>query len=253
MLDYHVHLIGHRDRQATKANICSFLATACHLHLNQIGFADHDLYWEDLNFKLIRETAGEYPQLQVRVGLEVDYIPGKEEEIAAEIASYPFDYVIGSIHQMNGWTFDYQGEELKHLRRDPDSLYQEYFALVEKAAASGLFDIIGHFDLIKLFKVRPRTDVRILASKALEAVKDNGLVLELNTNGRYKPVQEFYPEYKLLESIAKIEIPLTLGSDAHEPKNVGRDIPEACYLLKSLGVHHVTGFRQRSKTFIALP
>lgn len=252
MLDLHVHLLGHMDREATKENIRSFLAEAQRKDIRQIGFADHDMYWEDLNFDLLREVGSEYPELQVRVGLEVNYEEGREKKIAKMIESYPFDYVIGSVHQIGGWFFDFPEEEKTHLRRDPDSLYREYFSLVEKAASSELFDIIGHFDLIKIFKIRPRTDVRVLADHALQAIKDYGLALEINTNGRYKPVQEFYPEIKLMPVIHKMEIPFTLGSDAHESSVVGRDLYEACQLLKDIGVNEIVGFSQRRKEFFLL-
>lgn len=247
MIDLHVHLLGHLDREATKEHIRSYLDEAKKRNIIQIGFADHDHYWENLNFHLIREVAGEYPELQVRVGLEVDYREEAEELIKERVNAYPFDYVIGSVHQIGGWFFDFPGEEAKHLMRNPDELYQEYFACVEKAASSGFFQSIGHLDLIKIFKIRPKTDVRKLAVRALEAIKDYGLAVEINTNGRYKPVQEFYPEFKLMQKVHEMEIPITLGSDAHESGTVGRDIPEACELLKSIGVRDVLGFTQRKK------
>jgi len=252
MLDLHVHLLGHLDRKATKENIIHFLAEAKKNDIKQIGFADHDMYWEELNLNLIGEAALDYPELEVRVGLEVDYREGDEEKIAARIASYPFDYVIGSVHQIGGWFFDFPEEEINHLLQESDALYAQYFSCVEKAAASGLFHIIGHFDLIKLFKIRPRTDVRILAARALEAVKDYHLAVEINTNGRYKPVGEFYPEFKLIELMHKMEIPFTLGSDAHEPKVVGRDIAEACELLRSIGIRQVRGFKQGQSQVFSL-
>ncbi|NLI92188.1 MAG: histidinol-phosphatase [Peptococcaceae bacterium] len=252
MLDLHVHLIGHQDRKVTRENIRHFLEEAQRKQIRQIGFADHDLYWEDLNFDLIREVGLEYPDLQVRVGLEVDYLEGEEKSIFQKIDAYSFDYLIGSVHQIDGWLFDFPEEERNHLMKDPDQLYEQYFHLVEKAANSGLFDIIGHFDLIKIFKIRPRTDVRKLAARALEAVKDQHLALEINTNGRYKPVGEFYPEYKLIEMIHKMEIPFTLGSDAHEPGVVGRDLWEVCELLRSVGVKKIQGFNLRKSEPISL-
>lgn len=242
MLDLHVHLLGHLDRKATKENIRCFLEEAQRKNLKEIGFADHDYYWENLNFELIREVAAEYPELKVRVGLEVDFREGIEDNIRRMIDSYPFDYVIGSVHQIGSWSFDFPEEEDEHFNRDSDNLYREYFSSVEKAAASKLFNIIGHFDLIKLFQLRPKTDVRILAESALRAVKKNGLVLEINTNGRYKPVKEFYPENKLVQMIHTMEIPFTLASDAHEPQVVGRDLSEACELLRTFGVKEIIGF-----------
>ncbi|UWG98362.1 histidinol-phosphatase [Dehalobacter sp. DCM] len=245
MLDLHVHLLGHRDREANRDNIRSFLGEALRKKLTRIGFADHDYYWHELNFDLIRETALEYPELEVRVGLEVDYREENEESIRRMIDQYDFDYIIGSVHEIKGWLFDYPEEEEEHRRRNPDQLYTDYFSLIEKAARSGLFDIIGHIDLVKLFGIRPYTDVRILAKPALEVIKQNGLVVEVNTNGRYKAVNEFYPDFNLIETIKQMDIAFTLGSDAHEFGNVGRDLFEAAKQLESAGVRTLTGFTRR--------
>ncbi len=247
MLDLHVHLLGHMDRLATRENIREYLEQARNRKIEQIGFADHDQYWDQLNLPLIREVALEYPEIQVRVGLEVEYNVGRKQSIGEMIKSFEFDYIIGSVHEIGGWGFDYPSEEETHYQQDSDELYSRYFSLVEKAACSGLFSIIGHYDLIKIFKVRPKTDVRILASRSLEAIKDNGLVVEINTNGRYKPVQEFYPEIKLIEEMNKRGIPFTLGSDAHEAGVVGRDLGEVCQLLKSLGVKELQGFKNKQQ------
>jgi len=110
------------------------------------------------------------------------------------------------------------------------------------AAKSRLFTTIGHFDLIKIFGVRPRKDILTLADEALSTVAEQGLVLEVNTNGRYKPVGEFYPERRLMEEIMRRGIEFTLGSDAHVAKVVGRDIDEASQLLRQIGVPTVVGF-----------
>lgn len=247
MLDLHVHLLGHMDRSATRENIRSYLDQAKIKKIRQIGFADHDLYWDELDLPLIREVALEYPDLEVRVGLEVEYSRAKDHAIQQMVKSYEFDYIIGSVHEIGGWAFDYPTEEQEHFKKDSDELYKDYFSLVEKAACSGLFSVIGHFDLIKIFNVRPKTDVRILAARTLEAIKDNGLVVEINTNGRYKPVKEFYPELKLIEEMKKMEIPFTLGSDAHEAGVVGRDLWEMCELLKSLEVKEIKGFKSKQQ------
>lgn len=247
MLDLHVHLIGHQDRKATKENIRLFLDEARRKKLRRIGFADHDMYWADLKFDLIREAAGEYPDLEVRIGLEVDYNEKDEDKIRQLIQAYPFDYLIGSVHQIGDWSFDFPEEERNHYRYEADNLYREYFSLVRKAALSGLFQVIGHFDLIKIFNIRPQTDVGILAAPALKAVKEAGLSLEINTNGRYKPVHEFYPETKLIIACYEMGIPLTLGSDAHEPRVVGRDLPEVCALLESIGIKQVFGYTSGKK------
>jgi histidinol-phosphatase (PHP family) len=190
--------------------------------------------------------------MRVRIGLEVDYRPEEEGKIKELLARFPFDYVIGSVHEMNGWIFDIPGQEVAHRERDADKMYEEYFSWIEMAAASGLFTTIGHFDLIKIFGVRPKTDVLKLADAALTRIQENGLVLELNTAGRYKPVGEFYPEVKIIEEIRRRGIPMTLGSDAHQAALVGRDLEEASHLLARHGINQLVGFNQREKVYYPL-
>jgi histidinol-phosphatase (PHP family) len=247
MLDLHIHLIGHNDREANRENIRAFLNVATRCGLKEIGFADHDYYWDQMNFPLIREVAQEYPDIAVRIGLEAEYRPNEEDRIRNLLQQYSFDYVIGSVHEIAGWTFDIPEEEPSHHQKEADQLYRDYFDVVTRAAKSGLFTTIGHFDLIKVFGVRPTSDVVALADEALTTVAENGLVLEVNTNGRYKPVQEFYPEKRLMEEIKRRGIDFTLGSDAHCAEAVGRDIEEASQLLRQIGVRTLTGFKGLDK------
>jgi len=252
MLDLHVHLVGHNDREANRENIRAFLDEASRQGLKEIGFADHDYYWDQMNLPLIREVAKEYPNLAVRIGIEAEYRPQDEGRIKDLLEQFPFDFVIGSIHEMNGWVFDIPEEEHQHRKKDADELYREYFDVVTSAAKSGLFTTIGHFDLIKIFGVRPKTDVLELADEALTTVAKHGLVLEVNTNGKYKPVREFYPERRLLEEIQRRGIEFTLGSDAHCAGVVGRDIKEASQLLREIGVHSIVGFARLDKISYSL-
>jgi histidinol phosphate phosphatase HisJ family len=252
MLDLHVHLLGHNDREANVETIRAFLDEASKKGLREIGFADHDYYWEQMRFPLIREVAEEYPHLDVRIGIEAEYRPNDEGRIKLMLEQYPFDFVIGSVHEINEWIFDIPEEEHMHHKKDPDALYSEYFDVVKSAAKSGLFTTIGHFDLIKVFGVRPNKDILTLADEALTTVAEHGLVLEVNTNGRYKPVHEFYPEQRLMEEIRRRGIEFTLGSDAHSAEVVGRDINEACQLLRQIGVHSVIGFEGLNKVTYSL-
>ncbi|KLU60416.1 histidinol-phosphatase [Peptococcaceae bacterium CEB3] len=245
MLDLHVHLTGHRDRVADRENIRAFLRTAVAKNLWEVGFADHDMYYDDLNLPLLGEVADEFPGLKVRVGLEVDYRPGEEEKIREMLASFPFDYAIGSVHEIRGWAFDAPGQERRHLEAEPDRLYQEYFSLVAQAAHSGLFTTLGHLDLIKIYGVRPRSDILELVGETLAAAEETGCAIEINTNGRNKPVGEFYPQERLLKEIIRRHIPITLGSDAHEAAAVGRDLAEALGMARRLGAESIVGFEQR--------
>ena len=247
MIDMHVHLTGHQDRPASEENIRDYLERASAKGLRAIGFADHDYYLQDLNLPLIREIAQDYPALDVAIGLEVDYRPGEEKKIQEMLESFPFDFVLGSVHEIDGWLFDYPEEEPRHREKDPDEMYREYFRRVEMAASSGLFTTIGHFDLIKIFGVRSKTDVLELADQVLEVIRKKGLVLELNTAGRYKPVGEYYPEERILKEAYNRKIPVTLGSDAHQGSHVGRDLELGSQILKSIGYKECIGFSQREK------
>jgi len=252
MLDMHVHLLGHNDREANRENIRAFLDEASRRGLKEIGFADHDYYWEQMNFPLIREVAKDYPGLAVRIGLEAEYRPDEEGRIKQLLEQFPFDFVIGSVHEFDGWIFDMPEEEPVHHTKNADEFYARYFEVVTLAAKSGLFTTIGHFDLIKLFGVRPSKDILTLADEALTTVAEQGLVLEVNTNGRYKPVGEFYPERRLIEEIMRRGIEFTLGSDAHCANVVGRDLDEASQLLRQIGVHSVVGFARLEKVIYKL-
>ncbi|HBV85967.1 MAG TPA: histidinol phosphate phosphatase [Desulfosporosinus sp.] len=252
MLDLHVHLLGHKDREANRETIRAFLDEATRRGLKEIGFADHDYYWDQMNFPLIREVAKDYPNLAVRIGFEAEYRPHEEDRIKNLLHQFSFDFVIGSVHEFDGWIFDIPEEEHMHHKKDADEFYARYFEVVTLAAKSGLFTTIGHLDLIKVFGVRPRRDILTLADEALTAVEERGLVLEVNTNGRYKPVREFYPEQRLMEEIQRRGIEFTLGSDAHSAENVGRDLEEATQLLREIGVQSVVGFSRLDKVSYTL-
>ncbi|MBC2721408.1 histidinol-phosphatase HisJ family protein [Desulfosporosinus sp.] len=252
MLDLHVHLLGHKDREANRETIRAFLDEATRRGLKEIGFADHDYYWDQMNFPLIREVAKDYPNLAVRIGFEAEYRPHEEDRIKNLLHQFPFDFVLGSVHEFDGWIFDIPEEEHMHHKKDADEFYARYFEVVTLAAKSGLFTTIGHLDLIKVFGVRPRRDILTLADEALTAVEERGLVLEVNTNGRYKPVREFYPEQRLMEEIQRRGIEFTLGSDAHSAENVGRDLEEASQMLREIGVQSVVGFSRLDKVSYTL-
>ena len=118
MLDMHVHLLGHNDREASRDNIRAFLDEASRRGLKEIGFADHDYYWDQMNFPMIREVAEDYPDLAVRIGLEAEYRPHEEGRIKLLLEQYPFDFVIGSVHEFDGWLFDFPEEESTHHKKD---------------------------------------------------------------------------------------------------------------------------------------
>jgi len=190
----------------------------------------------------------------VKLGVEADYIPGCEEQIAAWLEDTPWDYVIGSVHFIGKWGFDHSPEG-GWPQRDVDGAFRDYYALVARAAATGLFDIIGHFDLIKLFGHRPvagrGVDTAVL--HALRTIRTAGCALELNTAGWRRPVGELYPSPEILCTAFELGIPITLGSDAHEPEEAGFQLREAAQLARAAGYATITRFTGREARQVTVP
>jgi len=190
--------------------------------------------------------------LSIKLGVEVDYSPGSVDKIRAVLRRYSFDYVLGSVHSMGDWFFDdsrYVGE---YQRRDLGQVYSEYFRLMQEAALSGLFDIMAHPDLIKKFGHKPKDDPQPLYRETVGAFKDAGVCIEVNTSGLRKPVKEIYPSREFLKLCLENRIPVTLGSDAHQPKEVGQDLEKAISLLKSVGYKELTLFTERKRRYVPL-
>ena len=217
-----------------------------------ITFTDHIPMpaWFDAPWRMRRDQLGEYVdsvleareavagQLEVRLGLEADHHPGTERWVAELLDAYPWDYVIGSVHYLGAWGFDNPEYVEEYDRRDLTHLYRDYYALMDGAARSGLFDAIGHLDLPKKFGHRDPDGAAALA--ALDVIAARGLALDFNTAGWRKLVNEAYPAPDLVRAAALRGIPFVLGSDAHRPEEVGFRFPEALRELRETGARAVT-------------
>jgi len=185
--------------------------------------------------------------------LEIEYIPGREEEIKRIIQLNPYDYIIGSVHFIEGWAFDHPDYKDEFKKRDIDEVYAAYFNLVEKAVASGLFDIVGHIDLIKIWGHRPRKRSTVYyVKKILDIIKDSGMVIEINSSGLRKPVREVYPAQDVIEMMALMNIPITFASDAHHPDQVGENIEDLAILAVNSGYRHIVTLDKRVKIPVLL-
>jgi histidinol-phosphatase (PHP family) len=263
--DYHVHteLCGHAEGTMRASVEQALLAGA-----EELGFADHlplPLRWEpglsmtlddlDEYVSSVQALSREYEgDLRIVLGVEADYFESAEEELSALLKAYPFEYVIGSVHFLSdGLGFDQLRHHAAYLSRGVVSVYDEYYRLLAKAAASGLFDVVGHFDLPKKFADRPpdATAIAAAARSALRAVAAADMAIEVNTAGRYAPVAELYPAADLLAEAAALSIPLTFGSDAHRPADVGRDFAVAVTAARAAG--YTQTLRLSDRTFVDLP
>ncbi len=260
MIDYHLHTA--RCCHAT-GTLEDYIAEAESKQLQEIGFADHFplgmLGFEPRKqvtmnpgelpeyIKQVQALKEQTPSLKIKLGIEVDYLPGFENEVKTLLGRYDFDYVIGSIHFMGDWDFTHPvyAEDYKH--KDLNRIYRRYFGLVEKVCKSGLFDIIGHIDVVKKFGYRPEGSLDGIRLEIARLLRQTNTCLELNTAGRDAPVGEFYPDREFLALCYSEGVEVTLGSDAHAPDQVGRYFPEALDLLRRSGYRELTVFEGRQK------
>lgn len=252
LVDYHVHTLGHDTFHQSNEELALYCQTALSRGLKEVGFAEHNYYCHDFNPERLLIQARRFPALTIRVGVEVDYVPGREAEIRAFLRERSFDFVIGSVHQVDGFSFDEERNIPEYAKWETTDLFRRYYACVAQAAGSGLFDIIGHLDLIKIFNFVPVQDALDLARPALAAISAAGLCIELNTNGRHRPAHDFYPTQALLTECQRLGIPLSLGSDAHRPTDVGRDIRLAAALAWRAGYRKVATFSNRKRFLVPL-
>jgi len=261
MIDYHLHTPRCCHAQGTPHE---YLAEAERKGLTEIGFSDHfplglldykprsqvtmepeelDLYIRDIN-DLKKSSA----KVKIKLGIEIDYIPGTEDKVKALLDKYNFDYVIGSIHFLGDWDFTHPVYADTYKDRDIDEIYRKYFDLLRKLCRSKLFDLVGHIDVVKKFGYRPENGLEQHWQETVQILKETDTSFELNTAGKDAPVGDFYPDRRLLELASAAGIPVTLGSDAHSPDQVGRFFPDAMERLRSAGYRELAVFENRVKS-----
>jgi histidinol-phosphatase (PHP family) len=254
--DYHMHtpLCRHAVGEPVE-----YARHALEIGLKEIGFTDHSPMerddfddWRMLDRQLdeyvakVRLAQQTFPALTIRLGLEVDYLPGQEGWIRQLAARHPWDYFIGSVHYVSdSWDIDNPAKLPEWRKRDAFEVWSAYFKRLAQAAKSGLFQIIGHADLPKKFGIRPAQDCRPLYEDFIRAVSEAGCAIELNTAGLRKDCREIYPCPELLQLARRHDVPITFGSDAHAPAEVGMNFTEAVALARSVGYTQTRRFISR--------
>ena len=250
-----VDLHNHTTRcNHAEGSIDKYIEKAIDENIDIFGFSDHAPMSFDTSYRMSFDEMDAYEsdiksakekyggKIEILLGYEVDYLPGYMDD---RVLNANVDYLIGSVHFIDKWGFDNPEFIGKYEGVDIDTIWQEYFDLVESMAKTGLFDIVGHLDLIKVFKFLPKKDIRLIAKNALDAIKKSGMVIEINSAGYRKPIKEAYPSHKLLEMAYERDIPITFGSDAHKPEQVGYKKDEIISLAKSIGYKNVAYFKNR--------
>ena len=254
--DYHTHnyLCRHAEGKLTE-----YAKAALQIGVTEIGFSDHapmeqDPFdsWRMLRTELpcylqmLEQARTEYPQLTIRAGLEVDYIPGMESWIKELAGLYDWDYFIGSVHYLdNGWDIDNPEKKELWEKADVDKVWKLYFERLTQAAQSGLFNIIGHCDLVKKFNFLPKSDLSQSYRQFLQAAAQTGTAIEINTSGWDKDCHQAYPSAEILSMAFQEEVALTFGSDAHSPGDVGKNFTNAIKLARHAGYTHSICFERR--------
>ncbi|HTY42460.1 MAG TPA: histidinol-phosphatase HisJ family protein [Thermoanaerobaculia bacterium] len=267
--DYHVHTFrcGHAGGASR-----DFVLRAIELGLSEIGFTDHvPLYFlppekRDPKLAMREDQFDEYVaevralrdefagRIAVRLGLEADYAEGREAALARWLSRADWDLVLGSVHWVAGdWIDDPGRSPARFEREGVDALYDEYYRLLTKAAGTGFFDVLTHFDLPKKHGHRPAAPRLEAEQKALAAARAHGCAIEISSAGLRKKVGEAYPEPRLLARAVELGIPVTFSSDAHAPAEVGRDYDRTLALARAAGVTRFVTFERRRKISNPLP
>ena len=255
-----VDLHNHTTRcNHAKGSMESYIQRAIELGIDIYGFSEHAPMHFDEHYRLKFEEMPLYAsdvnhlkeqyqdEIQILLGYEVDYLDGYMDE---RVLHADVDYLIGSVHFLEKWGFDNPEFMDEYRKRDIDTIWQEYFNAIEAMAKLGRFDIVGHLDLIKVFNFMPQRDIRLIAKKALHAIKKSNMVIELNSAGLRKPCKEIYPSAPLLEMAYELEIPVTFSSDAHAVGQVGYRYEETLALAKRVGYAQAVTFEQRDQQLV---
>lgn len=261
--DLHMHtpLCRHATGEPT-----DYARRAVELGFTEIGFSDHSPMrrddfddWRmradqlDEYVEKVRRAQKDFPQLTIRLALEMDYLPGHEDWIRELSARHPWDYLIGSVHYVSdSWAIDNPHKLSEWKNRDAFEVWSTYFERLTLTAETGLFEIIGHVDLPKKFGHRPTRDCTPLYETFLDAAKTGGCAIELNTAGLRKDCREIYPSREILQLAFQKGVPITFGSDAHAPNEVGMNFPEALQLARAAGYSEALTFSRRERKRIRL-
>ncbi|HVG99962.1 MAG TPA: histidinol-phosphatase [Miltoncostaeaceae bacterium] len=182
--------------------------------------------------------------LPVLLGIEMDWLPGRRDEIAAFVEARPFDVVLGSVHWIGALPVDDPGAA-DWGGRPAAAVWSAYLGELVAAAGSGLFDVLSHPDLPKVFGTRMPAALEAELDDAVEAIAASGVAIECSSAGLRKPVGELYPAPTLLARFREAGVRATLSSDAHAPQDVARDYPTAVAALRGAGYETITRFSGR--------
>lgn len=261
-INYHVHtpLCNHAT-----GSMPAFIRQAIAIGLSEICFLDHltltpvdrgltmSLEEVPLYYHSARRLATRFrDDIQVKVGLEIDYHPDLTRPVYDIVSTLDFDVIGSSIHYLGDMDIVTRQSGWRLGEGDTDAVYAQYLALMDRMLDEDYFDLVCHFDLPKKYGRLPCRSFETEINALLTKIKARGLAMEINTSGFDNPIAEMYPSPEILQSCLLLGIPVTLGSDAHRPNQLDRYYPQACNTLHRLGLTHLTTFSRRRQGRISL-
>jgi histidinol-phosphatase (PHP family) len=270
LTDYHVHLRPDEpgttaDKYFVAANAERYREAAAERGIAELGVSEHIYrfkqalevwqhpFWQaqaaediDAYCQFVRE------QTDLKLGIEADFIPGREDQMGNLLEAREWDYVVGSVHFVRDHAVDMPGDwdVWRTTFESPEKVWRRYFETLGECARSGLYDILAHPDLVKVWgrdRPRPEGDLRRYYELALEGIVESGIAIEVSTAGLRKPVGERYPAEAFLELLLENGCPVALSSDAHLPEHVGFDYEQTVEWLAGFGVTELAVFEKRQR------
>jgi histidinol-phosphatase (PHP family) len=267
LTDYHLHLRpddeGTPETHFTEENVDRYLAAAAEQGIEELGVSEHIYRFRDAlqvwDHPFWRDEAsddlGAYCEFvrstPLRLGIEADFVLGREDRTASLLDAHDFDYVVGSIHFLGeDGALDHPGYDIWQQLGDADAVWGRYFEWLAELVRSGLFDILGHPDLVKIWgdgRPAPERDRRHYYEPVVEAVAESGIAVEISTAGLRKPVGELYPSREFAQMCVEAGASFALSSDAHTPEQVGYGYDRALEFMGELGVTEICVFEGRQR------
>jgi histidinol-phosphatase (PHP family) len=267
LTDYHLHLRPDEpdtppERFFTAENVARYREAAAAAGIDELGVAEHvyrfrqalDLWRHPFWREQALDDLDAYCEFArgagLKLGVECDFVAGAEERTAALLEARDFDYVVGSVHFVGEAAVDHEGWDVWEGSGDADEVWRRYFEALAACARCGLFDVLAHPDLVKIWgrgRPLPERDPRAYYEPAVEAIAASGIAVEVSTAGLRKPVGEIYPAPAFAELCVEAGVPFALSSDAHLPEQVGYGYERAVEFLERLGVGEICVFEGRER------
>jgi histidinol-phosphatase (PHP family) len=268
LTDYHLHLRpdeldARPERYFAEANVERYRTVADERGIAELGVSEHVYRFEqaldvwrhpfwvtyalddlDAYCAFIRE------QTDLRLGIEADFVPGAEDRMVNLLQARDFDYVIGSVHFIGDVAVDMDDYSVWDSGHSVEDVWKRYFETLGEAARSGIFDVLAHPDLVKVWgaeRPQPDGDLRFYYDLAMDGIAESGIAIEVSTAGLRKRAQELYPAPAFLEMCLEAGAPIALSSDAHRPEDIGADYDSAIELLGQFGITELSVFDHRRR------